>query len=98
MGNLLTGDTGLDDGPEILTQHGSHGCRVKWFPEKPGRSSPSLTVTVAMPREFSDNGLLPRIAEGAAEPEAALLDFWQNGAAWTYGEVSAFIDGQQKLP
>jgi hypothetical protein len=89
----------------ISTAQASHAPRVKWYPGRPGRTAPCLSVTVeAEPRAINDN-LPPPVAASAAGPVvgwvaanyAGLLDFWNNGETWTRDEVNAFIDGLHKV-
>ncbi len=104
--NLTREDTGVAGVICISTAQGRHGPRVKWYPGRPGREAPCLTVTLENPPRVLNHGLSVREAaeaEGrvrawAAANEAALLRFWAEGLSWTRAEVNAFMDGLAKLP
>jgi hypothetical protein len=106
MANLPRRDTGVEGIIYISTAQGSHGPRVKWFPDRPSRDAPCLTVTLEAEPRAINHGLPSRQAQ-AAEAQVkewvalnrdALLEFWQHGVSWTRDEVNAFIDGLAKLP
>jgi hypothetical protein len=106
MANLPRKDTGVDGTIYISTMQGPHGPRVKWYPERPARDAPCLTLTLeAVPRAINHG--LPRARAQQAEQQVrpwvelnrgALLDFWFNGVSWTIDEVHDFTKGLAKLP
>ncbi|SFL89976.1 hypothetical protein [Methylobacterium pseudosasicola] len=106
MSNLDTQDTNVPGTIFISTALGSHGPRVKWYPDRAGRSLPCLIVSIeADPKIREDFVQSP--ASRAAAPKviawvrlnyAALLNFWTHGASWNRREVSTFLDGLRKLP
>lgn len=104
--NLATRETGVAGTIFVSTAQGAHGPRVKWYPGRPGRDAPCLTVTLEAVPQVINHGL-PRLQMAAGEAQlrewvrlnrAALLDFWGNGVFWTRDEVNAFFDGLAKLP
>lgn len=106
MANLPRSDTGVDGTIDISTMQGSHGPRVKWYPSRPGRDVPCLTVTLEEPPRPINHGLHMRqvqqieasLCRWVALNRNALLDFWSNGVSWTIDEVHAFTKGLAKLP
>ena len=100
MVNLPTSDTGIGETIHVSTAQGSHGQRVKWFPGRPGREAPWLTVTISDASAAINHGLPPRTAEAASRDviawvamnRTALLDFWTDGTSWTRQDVTAFAD------
>jgi hypothetical protein len=106
MVNLPRKDTGVDGIIHVSTAQGPHGPRVKWYPDRPGRDAPCLTVTLEASPRVINHGLPNRQAEGVAPQvlawvelnRPALVTFWQDGIAWTRDEVSAFIDDLAKRP
>lgn len=106
MVNLPRGDTGVDGTISVSSMQGPHGPRVKWYPQRPGRDTPCLTVTLEDPPRAINHGLSPRdMRQGQAAVERwvalnreALLRFWFDGASWTVDEVYAFAKGLAKLP
>lgn len=101
MANLTSAQTGVAGTIFISTAMGQHGPRVKYF-ERPGRTQPSFSVSIAHPPAVVANSLPPRIVRQMA-PQViawvernrdALLDFWNNGDTWTQPQVGEFI---QKL-
>jgi hypothetical protein len=105
MVNLPRKDTGVDGTIYISTAQGAHGPRIKWFPGRPGRDVPCLTVTLEDPTRVLNHGLPSALAR-RAEPallawvvrnRADLLRFWNEGLSWTRDEVNSFIDGLEKL-
>ena len=101
MANLTSAQTGVPGTIFISTAMGQHGPRVKYF-ERPGKTQPSFSVSIANPPAVAANGLPPRVVRQTA-PQViawvernrdALLDFWTHGDAWTQPEVNDFI---QKL-
>ena len=106
MVNLARKDTGVGGIIYISTAQGQHGPRVKWYPGRPGRDEPCLTVTLETQPRVLNHQLPPRIAAEAGREVTvwaernrdALLHFWNDGLSWTRDEVNAFIDGLAKLP
>ena len=104
MVNLARKDTGV--GGIISTAQGQHGPCVKWYPGRPGRDEPCLTVSLEAEPRILDHHLPPRVAAEAGREVVAwasqnregLLRFWDEGLSWTRDEVNAFIDGLAKLP
>ncbi|MEL6059820.1 MULTISPECIES: hypothetical protein [unclassified Methylobacterium] len=106
MSNLDTQDTNVPGTIFVSTALGSHGPRVKWYPDRAGRTLPCLIVSIeAAPKVQDDFVRTP--ASRAAAPlvvawvrlnPVALLEFWASGASWTRREVAAFLDGLHKLP
>lgn len=105
MVNLPTKYTGLDGVVYVSTAQGAHGPRVKWYPGRPGRDLPCLSVTVGDAPQATNHRLPPRVAAAAAEPltawvalnRSSLLSFWQQGHEWTIDEVNEFIAGLRRL-
>lgn len=106
MVNLPRKDTGVEGTIYISTAQGQHGPRIKWFPQRPSREAPCLTVTLDAEPRVLNHGLQARVA-AAATPivrswveanREALLRFWNDGLSWTRDEVDAFVDGLNKLP
>ncbi len=106
MANLPRSDTGVEGTIYISTQQAALGPRVKWYPERPGRDTPCLTITLKEPPRAINHGLParqaqrgePRVQAWVALNRGALLDFWFNGASWTIDEVHVFAKGLVKLP
>ena len=104
--NLPREDTGVAGVITVSTAQGQHGPRIKWYPGRPGREAPCLTVTLEAPPRVLNHGLSAREAaeaEGQVRAWAmanreALLRFWSDGLSWTRAEVNAFVDGLAKLP
>lgn len=105
MVNLPRGDTGVDGTIYVSSMQGPHGPRVKWYPQRPGRDAPCLTVTLEQPPRVINHGLSARDArsgQGAVERWVALnreglLRFWFDGSSWTVDEVYSFAKGLAKL-
>ena len=105
MANVSTKDTGIEGVISITTVQGSHGARVKWCPGRPGRDTPSLSVTVAQTAQVVSHNRPARVVAAAGTQvvvwvslnRPAVLEFWNNGESWTRDDVNAFIDGLQKL-
>jgi len=101
MANLTSAQTGVPGTIFISTAMGGHGPRVKYYLQ-PGRTQPSLSVTVADAPTVAANSLPVRVARQmspqviawVARNKDALLDFWYHGDIWTQPEVNDFI---QKL-
>src|SRR5690349_13673331 len=97
MANLTTAQTGVLGTIFISTAMGSQGPRVKYFVQ-PGRNQPSFSVLIADPPYIAANSLPDRILRQRAPDvirwvalnKDALLDFWNNGDAWTDPQVTAF--------
>lgn len=106
MVNLPRADTGVDGIIYVSSMQGPHGPRVKWYPQRPGRDAPCLTVTLEDPPRVINHGLAARdlregqaaVARWATLNRDALLRFWFDGASWTVDEVFAFAKGLAKLP
>lgn len=106
MVNLARKHTGVAGTIFISTALGQHGPRVKWFPGRPSREAPCLTVTLEEPARILNHGLPDRVAAVASAEviawvqanRAALLRFWNEGLSWDRDEVDAFLDGLQRLP
>ncbi len=100
MANLTSAQTGVPGTIFISTAMAGHG-RVKYYLQ-PGRTQPSLSVTVADAPTVAANSLPVRVARQmspqviawVARNKDALLDFWYHGDIWTQPEVNDFI---QKL-
>ena len=54
MVNLPRKDTGVDGIVYVSTAQGPHGPRVKWYPDRPGRDAPCLTVCSSRSHGFRD--------------------------------------------
>jgi hypothetical protein len=105
MVNLARRHTGVEGTIFISTALGQHGPRVKWFPGRPARDAPCMTVTIETPPRVLNHGLPERVV-ALASPDvvawveanrAALLRFWNEGLSWDRDEVAAFLDGLQRL-
>jgi hypothetical protein len=105
MANLPEKYTGIDGIIYISTAQGAHGPRVKWYPGRPGRDAPCLSVTIAPQPEAINNRLPGRVAGAAVDQvkawvtlnQQALLAFWREGGSWTIDEVNAFIGTLQPI-
>ena len=105
MANLDERDTNIPGTIFVSTALGAHGARVKWYPEKAGRSLPCLIVSIGPDPKLRDDFLpqaasriaLPRVTEWVRLNHVALLDFWNNGASWNRREVSGFLDALQPV-
>lgn len=105
MSNLDEQDTNVPGTIFISTALGSHGPRVKWYPDRAGRTLPCLIVSIEVePKIRADFLQNPTSRAAAAKVIAwvrlnhdALLDFWTQGASWNRREVSAFLDSLRKL-
>lgn len=105
MANLDERDTNITGTIFVSTALGAHGPRVKWYPDKAGRTLPCLIVSIGADPKLRDDFLpptvsrvaLPRVTEWVRLNHVALLDFWNNGASWNRREVSAFLDALQPL-
>jgi len=106
MVNLPRKDTGVAGVIYISTAQGQHGPRIKWFPERPSREAPCLTVTLEAEPRVINHGLpdrvvasaMPAVRSWAVANLGALLRFWSEGLSWTRDEVDAFVGGLNKLP
>ena len=104
MANLTSQQTGVPGTIFISTAMGSHGPRVKYF-VRPGRTQPSLSVSVADPPAVVANSLpvrvlrqrSPQVIEWVSRNRDALLDFWNDGDTWTQPEVNDFIQRLQRI-
>ena len=98
MANLTMAQTGVPGTIFISTAMEAHGPRVKYFLQ-PGRTQPSLSVSVADPPVVVANSLpartarqiSPQVIEWVSRNKNALLDFWHHGDTWTQPEVNDFI-------
>ena len=105
MANLPERDTGVPGIIYISSAQGSHGPRVKWYPARPRRQAPCLTVTVASEPDAINNNLPIKVAESAVEDvkawvtlnRADLLEFWANGESWTVDELYGFTKSLKKV-
>ena len=106
MSNLDEQDTHVPGTIFVSTALGAHGPRVKWYPDRAGRTLPCLIVSIGPSPRVRDD-FLPPIVSRAAAPKViawvrlnhvALLNFWTNGASWNRREVTAFLDGLLPLP
>jgi hypothetical protein len=105
MVNLPTKYTGLAGTVFISTAMGSRAPRVKWFPGRPGRDLPCLTLTLEMPPRAVNEGLpapVAREGERLVGPwlesnRDALLRFWREGTSWDVDEVRAFVLGLSRM-
>jgi hypothetical protein len=106
MANLDEQDTHVPGTIFISTALGSHGPRVKWYPDRAGRALPCLVVSIGAEPQLRDDFLqnavsrtaLPRVIAWVRLNHGALLDFWQEGASWNRREVAAFLDALKPLP
>jgi hypothetical protein len=97
MANLTIAQTEVSGTIFIFTVMGGHGPRVKYF-VRPGRNQPSFSVLIADPPDVVANSLpdrvlrqrAPDVIRWVALNKDALLDFWNNGDAWTDPQVTAF--------
>lgn len=101
MANLTSAQTGIAGTIFVSTAMGAHGPRVKYF-QQPGRTQPSLSVSIADAPAVVANSLpartvrqmSPQVIEWVLLNKDALLDFWHHGDTWTQPEVNDFM---QKL-
>ena len=104
MANLTAAQTDVAGTIFISTAMGAHGRCVKYF-IRPGRTQPSFSVSIGdapavvanslpvrMLRHFS-----PQVIEWVSRNRDALLDFWNNGDAWTQPEVNDFIQRLRRV-
>ncbi len=106
MANLDAQDTNIPGTIFVSTALGSHGPRVKWYPDRAGRTLPCLVVSVEADPKVRDDFLgtpasraaTPKVIAWVGMNHTSLLDFWTNGASWNRREVAAFLDGLRKLP
>lgn len=106
MANLDEQDTGVPGTIFISTALGSHGPRVKWYPDRAGRDLPCLIVSIGPEPTIRDDFLrspvsrlaAPQVMAWVRRNHEALLDFWVNGASWNRREVASFLDGLHRLP
>lgn len=104
MANLTTAQTGVSGTIFISTLMGGHGPRVKYFVQ-PGRNQPSFSVLIAEPPRIIANSLPERVLRQRAPDvirwvtlnKDALLDFWNNGDAWTDPQVTAFKQALKRI-
>ncbi|MER2265707.1 hypothetical protein [Methylobacterium oxalidis] len=106
MANLDEQDTNIPGTLFIFTALGAHGPRVKWYPDRAGRTLPCLIVSIG-PDPTVREDFLASAASRAAAPRviawvrlnhAGLIDFWNHGASWNRREVAAFLDALKPLP
>jgi hypothetical protein len=105
MANLDKSDTGIDGIVYVSTPEGSHAPRVKWYPGRPGRRVPCLSVTISTTPEARNHNLPkatadrmgPLVSQWVILNHAALMAFWQQGTSWTRQEVNAHFDQLRKL-
>ena len=104
MANLTGAQTGVAGIIFISIAMGQHGPRVKFF-ERPGRTQPSFSVSIAEAPAVVANSLpphtvrqmAPQVIEWVSRNRDALLDFWHHGDTWTQPEVSDFIQNLRRL-
>jgi hypothetical protein len=104
MANLTSAQTGITGTIFILTAMGQHGPRVKYF-ERPGRTQPSFSVSIADAPTVVANSLpartvrqmSPQVIAWVLRNKDDLLDFWHNGDTWTQPEVNEFIQKLQRV-
>jgi hypothetical protein len=104
MANLTSAQTGITGTIFISTAMGQHGPRVKYF-ERPGRTQPSFSVSIADAPTVVANSLpartvrqmSPQVIAWVLHNRDALLDFWHNGDTWTQPEVNEFIQKLQRV-
>lgn len=104
MANLTSAQTGVAGTIFISTAMGQHGPRVKYF-ERPGRTQPSFSVSIADAPAVVANSLPPRVMRQispqviawVSRNKDALIDFWQHADSWTQPEVNEFIQKLQRI-
>jgi hypothetical protein len=104
MANLTVAQTGVPGTIFISTAMGGRGPRVKYFLQ-PGRSQPSLSVTIADTPTIAANSLpvrvvrqmSPQVINWVSRNKDALVDLWYHGDTWTHPEVSGFIQKLNRL-
>lgn len=104
MANLTSAQTGVAGTIFISTAMGQHGPRVKYF-ERPGRTQPSFSVSIAHAPGVVANSLpphtvrqmAPQVIDWVLRNRDALLDFWHHGDTWTQPEVSGFIQDLRRV-
>jgi hypothetical protein len=104
MANLTSAQTGITGTIFISTAMGQHGPRVKYF-ERPGRTQPSFSVSIADVPTVVANSLPPRavrqmapqVIDWVLRNRDALLDFWHNGDTWAQSEVNEFIQNLRRV-
>lgn len=106
MANLPKQDTGIDGVISVSTAVASHAPRVKWYPGRPARRAPCLSVIISeipqarnhrLPQLLADR-MTPIVTEWVNLNRDALLQFWNEGETWTRQEVNAHLDALKKLP
>jgi hypothetical protein len=104
MANLTSAQTGISGTVFISTAMGQHGSRVKYF-ERPGRTQPSFSVSIADAPAVVANSLpartvrlmAPQVIGWVLRNKDELLDFWNHGDTWSQPEVNEFIQRLQRL-
>jgi len=104
MANLTSVQTGVTGTIFISTAMGGHGPRVKYF-ERPGRTQPSFSVSIADTPAVVANSLpmrtmrqmAPQVIEWVSGNKDALMDFWHHGDTWTQPEVNDFIQRLRRI-
>jgi hypothetical protein len=104
MANLTSAQTGVPGTIFISTAMGAHGPRVKYF-ERPGRTQPSFSVSIADPPVVVANSLpdrtmrllSPQVVAWVTRNREPLLNFWREGDTWTQPEVNDFIARLQRI-
>jgi hypothetical protein len=105
IANLPTEKTGVEGVIYISTAQASHAPRVEWYPGRPKDKAPSLSVTIEPDPRALNHHLPNHVFAAASQPvsawvvlnQAALLDFWNNGASWLDDEVDAFKKGLRRI-
>ena len=104
MANLTSAQTGIAGTIFISSAMDQHRPRVKYF-ERPGRTQPSFSVSIAEAPAVVANSLPGRVVrrmstqviDWVSRNKDALLDFWNNGDTWTPPEVNDFIQKLQRI-
>lgn len=105
MANLTERDTNVPGTIFISTALGSHGPRVKWYPGRPGRDLPCLSLSIAADPVVRDDSLPSHVSAGVLTSLTnwvgtnadGLLRFWSEGETWDRREVSTFLDSLRPL-
>jgi hypothetical protein len=77
---------------------------VQYF-ERPGRTQPSFSVSVADAPAVVANSLpvrvmrqmSPQVIDWVSRNKDALLDFWNRGDTWTQPEVNDFVQKLRRI-
>jgi hypothetical protein len=105
IANLTSAQTGITGTIYISTAMGQHGPRVKYF-ERPGRTQPSFSVSIAdaptvvansLPARTIRQMMSPQVTAWVLRNKDALLDFWNHGDTWTQPEVNDFMQRLRRV-